>query len=353
MPPVQVCSAGQPGEADRLERWLAAVEAHEPGGFGKNTLDLSTWSGPDLEGVVVEAVSHARALAKTDPQQANRILLHGATLHGDIGRLIPEESTRRSSSQQAVYTIKDGRWQGVRYLTMHWRLARTLLDGVFPAPSADPEVLAWYRDAARDLLKARSLSEAIPHLTRALQLFPKDGRLLFYRGVLHERLSSPLIQAGSKSLVEDNRSASVVGTPREELGRAERLFSEALVYEPGHVEARIRHGRVLGDLGQHDQAIAELRRVVDSGAGARLLYYAHLFLARSHEAAGGYEEARRELERAATLYPRAQTPPLALSRIASRTGDRAAAQRELLRLAALPDEEHQREDPWWDYYDLR
>ncbi len=138
-----------------------------------------------------------------------------------------------------------------------------------------------------------------------------------------------------------------------ELGRAERLFRDALVEQPDHLEARLRHGRVLGDLGQHDQAISELRRAVADGAAGRLLYYAHLFLAKNHEALGAYADARRELERAATLYPRAQTPTLALSRIWLRTGSRVDAQRELLRLAALPEDEREREDPWWDYYDLR
>ncbi len=352
-PPLQARPAAQPGQPDRFEQWLTAIEAHEPGGFGKNTLDLSTWSGTDLEAAVAEAVRHARALAKKDPEQANRMLLRGAALHGDIARLIPQESIRRSPSQQAVYTIKDGRWQGVRFLTMHWQLARTLLDGVFPTPAVDPGVLAWYRESSRDLLKARSLSEAIPHLTRALQLCPKDSPLLFYRGVLHERLSSPLIQAGSDSLVEDNRGASVPSAPRMELGRAERLFRDALVEQPDHLEARLRHGRVLGDLGQHDQAISELRHAVADGADGRLLYYAHLFLAKNYEALGAYADARRELERAATLYPRAQTPTLALSRIWLRTGNRADAQRELLRLASLPEDEREREDPWWDYYDLR
>jgi len=110
---------------------------------------------------------------------------------------------------------------------------------------------------------------------------------------------------------------------------------------------------VLGDLGQHEQAVAELRRAVQNGAADQLLYFAHLFLARNHEALGNYDEARAELERAAALFPQAQTPRLALSHIARRTGNRAAAQRELQLLATMPAGERQREDPWWNYYDLR
>jgi tetratricopeptide (TPR) repeat protein len=137
-----------------------------------------------------------------------------------------------------------------------------------------------------------------------------------------------------------------------ELTRAERYYRDALVNDPDHADARLRHGRVLGELGHHKEAIADLRRVVDDGASGARLYLAHLFLSRAYEALGEYEAARTSLELAAALYPNAQTPRLALSNIARRMGSRAAAQRELQILAKLPDAERQREDPWWDYYDL-
>jgi len=339
-------------QPDRFKEWLDAVEVHQPGDPGKAAVEVSTWTGPELDGVVAAASRHARALAKTDPDRANRLLLRGAALHADIGRLIPEETKRRSDRQQRVYTIKDGRWQSLRYVSVHWELGRLLVDGVVPEPASDPRVRTWYQETSRDLIKLRSLVEALPHLTRALQIFPTDGTLLFYRGVLHERNSSSLLQAGSDSLTEANRGTSTFGTTRAELTRAERFFRLSLVSQPDQIEARLRHGRVLGELGQHDEAIAELGRAVEDGAAQELLYLSHLFLGRNYEALGRYEEARAELERAAALYPRAQTPRLALSHIARRTGNRAAAQRELAHLAALPDMEGERQDPWWHYYEL-
>ena len=108
-------------------------------------------------------------------------------------------------------------------------------------------------------------------------MFPKDAVLLFYRGVLHERLASPLLQAGSKSLDDDNRGVSAIGTTQAELTRAERYYRDALVNDPDHADARLRHGRVLGELGHHKEAIADLRRVVDDGAsGARSVSRASL-----------------------------------------------------------------------------
>ena len=78
-----------------------------------------------------------------------------------------------------------------------------------------------------------------------------------------------------------------------------------------------------------------------------------LFLGRAEEARGHDEAARAAFERASALYPNAQSPRLALSQIARRAGNRAAAQRELQAIAQLPDDERRREDPWWLYYDVR
>jgi hypothetical protein len=82
------------------------------------------------------------------------------------------------------------------------------------------------------------------------------------------------------------------------------------------------------------------------------LYFAQLFFGRSEEARGQHESARTAFERASALYPNAQSPRLALSQISRRTGNRAAAQRELQMIAKLPADERKREDPWWDYYDV-
>jgi tetratricopeptide (TPR) repeat protein len=281
------------------------------------------------------------------------MLLRGARLHADIASVIPEEVTRRSPTQLSVFTIQDGRWLSVRYLSMHWRLGRSLLDAVVPDPAAHPDVHTWYRATSTDLMRLRSHVEGEIHLARAQQIFPRDALVHFYRGVIHERYSSALLQAGSASLDESKPGSSSIGNMQAELTKAERFFRDALLYDPDHADARLRHGRVLGDLGRHDAAVGELRRVVESGATGAVLYLAHLFLARNHEALGKYAQARSELERAAALYPHAQTPRLALSQIERRTGNRAAAQHQLQLIARLPVDQRQREDPWWAYYDIR
>ena len=338
---------------DRFEQWLAAIDAHQPGDPGKVAVDVSTWTGLELEAVVADAKRHARSLAKIDPEQANQILLRGAALHADIGRLIPEDTVRRLPRQKSAYIVRDGRWLGVRYLSLHWQFGRSLLDSVTPEPAAHPGVRAWYLETSADLLQMRQFAVAFEHYTRARQLFPSDPDILFASGVLHERFSSSALQAAAASVNESNRTSAAVSPARGELARAERFYRDSLTYRPDHVEARVRHGRVLDDLGRHAEASDELRRAVAGGASGHLLYLAELFLGRAEETQGHDEAARAAFERASALYPNAQSPRLALSQIARREGNRATAQRELRAIAALPDDERRREDPWWLYYDVR
>lgn len=351
--PSEGSSRQSPSAPNRLQQWLEAIDAHTPGDPGKVAVDVSTWEGTELESVVVEAKRHARALAKTDPDRANDILLRGAVLHADIARLIPEDNVRRSPSQKTAYIVRDGRWIGMRYISLHWQLGRSLLDGVMPAPAGHPGVREWYIETSADLMRLRQFAAAVDHYARARQLFPSDATILFASGVLHERFGSTALQAAAESVTESNRTSASVSSARGELARAERFFRDTLAQQPDHVEARLRHGRVLDDLGRHDEAAAELRRAIADGASGPMLYLAQLFLGRAEESLQHDAAAREAFERASALYPNAQSPRLALSQIARRAGNRTAAQRELQALARLPDDDRRREDPWWSYYDVR
>ena len=83
----------------------------------------------------------------------------------------------------------------------------------------------------------------------------------------------------------------------------------------------------------------------------QLLYYAELFLGAEEEALGNRDAARVAYEQAAEHFPHAQSPPLALSQLARRYGDRGGALHAIARLFALPaDEREPKDDPWWWYY---
>ena len=65
---------------------------------------------------------------------------------------------------------------------------------------------------------------------------------------------------------------------------------------------------------------------------------------------GHPDRARECFDNAASLYPRAQSPYLALSQLARRNGDRPGALRAIQHLLDLPADDRSREDPWWTYF---
>src|SRR5207247_8011220 len=82
-----------------------------------------------------------------------------------------------------------------------------------------------------------------------------------------------------------------------------------------------------------------------------LRYYGELFLGAEEEALGHFDAARDGFERAAALFPSAQSPLIALSELAKRRGDRAGALAAIDRLFKLPPAGHdERDDPWWSYH---
>jgi tetratricopeptide (TPR) repeat protein len=89
--------------------------------------------------------------------------------------------------------------------------------------------------------------------------------------------------------------------------------------------------------------------VAAAPADPLLRYYAELFLSAEEEELGHRDAARLAYEHAAALYPDAQSPLLALSRLARRNGDRPGALRAIQQVFALSPDKNERDDPWWIY----
>jgi tetratricopeptide (TPR) repeat protein len=335
---------------DRLAAWTAAVNAHQAGDPGKPAVDIASWPPSEVDAIVASVKRQVRALDSDRRDEGNALLLRGAVFHADIAKLIPDDPVRRSPSQVSIFAVEDGRQYGIRYPTLHWAVARSLLEGVLPTPAGHPSVLSWYRLASVYMLKTGVLVEEREHLERARQLFPNDPDILFDSGNLHERFSSPVLQAAAESIALSKGGRPDISSARVELERAERFYRQMLGVQSGRPGARLRLGRIVGELGRHQDAVVELRKAIDAGAAGPELYFAELFLGREEEALGNGEAARDRYERAATLYPRAQSPKLALSMLARRAGDRVRARRELQQMGDLPADASRREDPWWTYY---
>jgi len=230
-------------------------------------------------------------------------------------------------------------------------VGRDLLDAVTPRPSANPVVLLWYQATAAWLESELSLSDAERQLDQGIRLFPSDAALRFDRGWLYEILAAPRTQNAVLALSLPRGVKVDVGAPKADLERAEEDFRKALEADPAFTEATVRLAHVRALLGRYAEAVADLREPARTARPA-LQYLANLFLGDAQQALDQRAAARQAYERAASLFPRAQSPLLALSRLSWLCGDRLGgvrASRQVLDLEAHDD----LDDPWWVYFGLQ
>ncbi len=372
-------AAADPGLV-RLIAWLEAVGLHTPGCKDAPSVAVSQWTRSDLETLlrdVRELVTFLRRAederaewagsggAQRDqlvlvmygrrimlfelqqvfygdqPLRANDLLRRGAVLHADIGIFVPGDLGRYP-------LVADGDGRGWRGRSLQWEVGRLLLDSITPAASADAGAQLWYRAVTAHLFRDGNLAELPSHLNRARQVFPQSADVWVDSAYLHHVLSSPAIQASVQQLRANDVSVAI-GSRTSELERAERFFREALAIAPDDADARLRLGHALSGLGRRKEAALELRKAIDAKPDGRRTYLAVLLLGREEEALGRRDEARRRYEQAAGLYPSAQSPRLALSRLAQHTGDRAGAQLSLRNLVRVSGRDPS--DPWWEFYE--
>jgi len=397
-----------PDRVDRLRQWLDAVEQHEPGAADDALLRVASWDRTTLWrvwidiGTIVSLVrepgvnvfyeptepepfsSIFRSLAPryrsrvisygwndvkrlrliatevVDRGGEDRVLKRGASLHADIvmleaGPPIGPDASRRPRSSQVMLFMTDGRQTGIDDAGVQWEMGRRLLDKVRPKgsarlgadPGADETVRLWY-------LASNAYMQAVEqldgwHVERAVQLFPRDPEILFLAACAREVFSGPQIQSVLASTTLSRDLFDQIGDEGDELRKAERLFRESLERNPKQIEARIRLGRVLGRRGRHQDAIVELRQATMETDNRLLQYYGQMFLGTEAAALDLTDEARRAFERAADLYPNAQSPHLAISALATRMGDRAEAL-TAIQPVITGDDPLLSDDPWWSYY---
>jgi tetratricopeptide (TPR) repeat protein len=328
----------------RLEAWHKAVEAHEFGRADPAARSIAEWDNATL-------LQAARDLRREPPPV--RALKRGAILHLDIARLYNTVARGalfpgRQRGEPLTLTAMDGQRRGENWLSTHIQMARELLD-IIPGRERDETVRMWYIATGSYFEHDRNLAEAMIHYEQALRLFPRDSQLLLGRGCLHETFASPAIQAVVRQGGGVGRQLTV-GSERLNLVGADRYFREALKADPRNTEARVRLGHVLGRQRWHKDAITELQQALKTEPDRTLSYYALLVLGREEELLGRTDDARRSFERAAALFPTAQSPLLALARLSFHDGDPRRAESALGRIFALSGDESGRFDPWWDYY---
>jgi tetratricopeptide (TPR) repeat protein len=297
----------------------------------------------------------SRAAAIRDDLNANFIVRRGALLHSDVvvfGLAAPREISLSPSQQSVRMSISDGHQAGLMNTDLHWELARQLIDLVAapgtmkPAPGGDGMVRRWYVATSAWLQRDGHYDNT--HVVHGRGIFPDDPDLFMLTGSLHESYASPAIQTAVRSAVLPTGIKLAVESERSEIRDAERFLRRATELKPDFAEAHIRLGHVLALMGHDAEAAEHLKTGLVATDEKLLQYYGSLFLGAVEEKLGHDDASKTAYERAAALYPNAQSPLLGLSEVARHQGHRDEALRHIEQVYAL--EPGSREDePWWTY----
>jgi tetratricopeptide (TPR) repeat protein len=351
-------------KTEKIREWRTAAVQHHPGQPDDAAAKIGRWRARDLETVLSFVAKLAqqppgamkRTLAKASSRQLlqltdqevqqgdlSRVLKQAALLHTDIA-MLDLGTGEYQDSKEGMGAFIDGRIF-VFPKTPHWEFALRLIELISPSLSKDQAVLQWYLATTAYMQGHGLLAYARRNIEHAMQRFPAEPEILFYAGVQHETWASPANQIVSQS----SGARVLYGSKESELKLARQFFEKAIALKPGFSEAHLRLGRVLGLLGNHEQAIAELQHASSVEQDRQLLYYASLYLGFEYEMLCRRSEARDQYQRAAGLYPAAQSPLLALSQLARSDNDVKEALLDLDRVFALPHGDLWSDDPWWVY----
>jgi tetratricopeptide (TPR) repeat protein len=351
----------------KAQDWQTAIAQHKPGDRDIAAVTIGSWPIGDLEiiiGAIVELTGQrisrkhqipselrgcypaykkaiAGILGLTD--EPNSILKKAALLHTDIAVL------RLETGKDDVFnSMMSLTYDGLSVLAnggQHWEFTRLLLASIKPDPSKNEMVRRWYIATTAFMLSYRERASAGLNLKSALDIFPKDPELLFYAGVLHETYALPK----SQNALPPPGMHFQFGSKKSELELAQLFLRKSVDLNPQFYEAHLRLGRVTGLLGNHKEAVAELQKAAAALKDPKLRYYASLFLGNEFMALGRKKEARECFERAAALYPSAQSPLFAESHLSGSSGDFQGALRGVQRIFSLHTDYAQQTDPWWEY----
>jgi tetratricopeptide (TPR) repeat protein len=227
------------------------------------------------------------------------------------------------------------------------RLEHHSPDSSLLGPDDAAEVIRdWHVLAASVLLARGSGPDVQDFITKALHRYPKEAGLALELGVYYEREATDSIV--DLSLIREIYVATRVETWRRTLLTAVDLYEQSLkTGADSNAEAHLRLGRVHALLGDTRKATRELSPLAASEARPAIRYLAFVFRASLAEDGGERDLARSCYREALVLYPDAQAPLLALSRLQDEAGDEAGA-RSWLERSFKAVSSHQA-DPWWDY----
>ena len=332
-----------------------------------------------------------QVLGSPPPRDLDRLILDGVLLHSDVAMLLPVSTQSPPSAPPAGPMILglprnfartgDGQFENMISTGPHWHLARALLHFLTKDAAGDPHAREWYSTVSAHFARAGNFAALSSHLQVARQLFDDDSRTAFAEGWQAEGLASPLVQEGVRTTVvtlkKEAAERALAAQKRGEnpLGRgqsicefvdcitgrpfgiknerlnlldAEKHYSEAVSRDPQFTEAHVRLARVRSLLGKHAEAASILQRLPNT-EDKTLMFYARLFLGAVQEALGKLDDAATAYTSALALFPASQSAHLAMSGLAQRRGDGAAAQAHVKRALASTNANGYTDDPFQSY----
>lgn len=372
----------------KLREWIAAVDAHRLGEADEPLKRVASWNFDELDrnvkaidvlinpsskrtvsrnafvqspiqGQLEKLSKDLRARPDIDTFRKRAALFHtdAALLFPApviVGNLPPASAGRRSYDTRRVDVMSsDGHIERYQVSSPHWDYARLLLRSLPSTPQRDPIVARWYRAIGSEFILHRKFADAVDHFQSANDVVPDDPDVLYGQACLQEILGAPRIQDYVRIARQTGTNIIGIATPATHFKRAETMLRKALAAKPDFPEAHLRLGRVLAELGSHDEALAQLQQVIDrTGANTALTYYAHLFAGDARLALNHVDDARESYQHALDLFPSAQAAHLGLGAAMRLMGDRQAALAAVLETTTVPpDTRDQSHEPWWNYYD--
>ena len=268
----------------------------------------------------------------------------------------------------------DGQRLGRRPLDPHLQFARLIFQAMREplvrdpsnrsmaweeAHRRNPRIHQWYRTVSTELAQRHWLADLRPHLDDARRVLEDTPATMFDSACFSETMASAQVQraldpgvplSAPPSIRAAAKTEALLLDERYNLSEAERFYRDALKLDPGYSEARVRLARVLSQRNKAAEAVALLQAPIES-TNAFVRYWGGLALGEAAEATQKPAVARDAYANAAKLFNRAQSPLLALLRLARERADDAEAKQLIDRIARLPADEQVRSDPWWDYFD--
>jgi hypothetical protein len=233
------------------------------------------------------------------------------------------------------------------------------------APGASPDdddfEKLWHRAALTILIGSldglasdRYITEVEARIGATPQTFASGPRLVEPRiALLHAQAFEQRLIPGAvwteTIVLAPGRTiySSSTGVTPTSFAQVALRFDAAEACESCRDEAIVRRANVLLRINRAAEALAALERPVGPEADGTLRYWRQVIRGRTFDALNRLDDAAQAYGEARTLFPRAQSPLLALAVLRFRQGRVEEAQQWQDTVRRLPPEAS---DPWWSYW---